>query len=62
MKKIINNPYLMDIIKVLIIFGTLRLLNIYHKSENNNLGLLILLIVVLSVRYFFRKHKTKLQN
>jgi hypothetical protein len=57
MKKINSNPYLIDTIKVLIIFGTLRLLNIYHKSDNNTLELFILLIVVFGVSYIFRKSK-----
>jgi len=57
MKKINSNPYLMDTIKVIIIFGTLRLLNIYHKSDNNTLELFILLIVVFGVSYIFRKSK-----
>jgi len=57
MKKINSNPYLMDTIKVFILFGTLRLLNIYHKSDNNTLELFILLIVVFGVSYIFRKSK-----
>ena len=47
----------MDTIKVFILFGTLRLLNIYHKSDNNTLELFILLIVVFGVSYIFRKSK-----
>jgi hypothetical protein len=60
MKKIITNPYFMDVIKVLIIFGTLRLLNIYHNPQNNNWELLILIAVALGIRYFFRKPKTQI--
>ena len=57
MKKINTNAYFIDIIKVLMIFGTLRLLNIYHKSENNTLELIVLFVVVFGVSYIFRKSK-----
>ena len=60
MKKLISNPIVLDIIKVSIIFTTLRLLNIFHKDQNNTPELLVFLIVVIGVKFFFRRPKVQL--
>jgi hypothetical protein len=60
MKKLISKPIVLDIIKVVIIFGTLRILNIYHKSEHTTSELVILLTVILGVKFFLRNPKPQL--
>lgn len=54
MKKLLLKPYVLDIIKVAIIFGTLKLLNMHYKPGNNS-GLALFLLVVVLVKFIFRK-------
>ena len=60
MKKLISKPVVLNIIKVVIIFGTLIILNIYHKSENTTSELVILWTVIIGVKFFLRNPKPQL--
>jgi hypothetical protein len=54
MKKFLLKPYVLDVIKVAIIFATLKLLN-KHYMPGNNTGLTLFLLVVVLVKFIFRK-------
>jgi hypothetical protein len=54
MKKFLLKPYMLDIIKVAIIFSTLKLLNMHYKPGNTS-GLALFLLVVVLVKFIFRK-------
>jgi hypothetical protein len=54
MKKLLLKPYVLDIIKVAILCGTLKLLNMHYKTGNTS-ELALFLLVVVFVKFIFRK-------
>jgi hypothetical protein len=54
MKKFLSKLLVLDIIKVAILFGTIKILNNYYKPGNNT-GLALFLLVVVLVKFIFSK-------